>query len=423
MANGEDSNAELNKISDSEKENTVLDPPIPGGETQSEPNEESSDEDSANNNDTMGCTTSTKAKDAMDTENQPVENSNQRKIDDYFSPQGKKGPTNRKSSPMQMDVDSDGDHARNRPQSSGSRRKFSDDDDDESSKRSSSRGTRASRPLSPIRMKFEDSDDDEDSRFVSYSKQDILEYRNHYPRAKSNKALKDNVQFYKNSMPSYPDGDYIDNIHKQWRDDYRKLEFHHGFIQWLFPLQEQGLNWSAQPLQKHEIEAIKSDPKALKRLLESYRMMLGFYGFELVDEQSGQIRRLRGDNYKSRFRNLNTSSHNYLRITRILKCLGEFDYEHLKFPFLERVLYESIIENTLPNCLRSCKDYWIETLRDQGERRAIRMYARELIEYRNKGVSPPKCHRAQRPAPKSPMNKSSGASSRPRGGSAGNLNS
>ena len=44
MANGDDSSAELNRIPDSEKENTISDPPIPGGETQSEPNEESSGE-------------------------------------------------------------------------------------------------------------------------------------------------------------------------------------------------------------------------------------------------------------------------------------------------------------------------------------------------------------------------------------------
>jgi len=78
--------------------------------------------------------------------------------------------------------------------------------------------------------------------------------------------------------------------------------------------------------------------------------------------------------------------------------LGEFDYEYLKFPFLAAILRESIIEDTLSNCLRSCKDYWIETLRSHDERRAIRQYARELIEYRNKGISPPKSHRANRPA-------------------------
>jgi len=72
--------------------------------------------------------------------------------------------------------------------------------------------------------------------------------------------------------------------------------------------------------------------------------MLDFYGFELIDKDTGEIRRLPGDAYKLRFRNLNTSSHNYLRITRILKCLGEFDYEYLKFPFLEQILRESILE-------------------------------------------------------------------------------
>jgi len=125
--------------------------------------------------------------------------------------------------------------------------------------------------------------------------------------------------------------------------------------------------------------------------------MLDFYGFKFTDKETGEIRRLSGDAYKERFRNLNTSSHNYLRITRILKCLGEFDYEYLKFPFLEAILRESITENTLSNCLRSCKDYWIETLRSQDERRAIRQYARELIEYRNKEMRPPSSHRAIRP--------------------------
>ncbi|CAF4161035.1 unnamed protein product, partial [Adineta steineri] len=177
----------------------------------------------------------------------------------------------------------------------------------------------------------------------------------------------------------------------------RQLEYHHGYIQWLFPLQERGLNISAEPLQKHEIESISKDEKALKRLLESYKLMLDFYGFKLVDENTGELRRLSGDSYKSRFRNLDTSSHNYLRITRILKCLGEFKYEYLKFPFLAAILRESITENKLSNCLRSCKDYWIETLRSPDERRAIRQYARELVEYRNKGMTPPKTHKAHRP--------------------------
>jgi len=40
----------------------------------------------------------------------------------------------------------------------------------------------------------------------------------------------------------------------------------------------------------------------------------------------------------------------------------------------------------------------IETLHNQDERRAIRQYARELIEYRNKEIRPPSSRRAIRPS-------------------------
>ena len=74
--------------------------------------------------------------------------------------------------------------------------------------------------------------------------------------------------------------------------------------------------------------------------------MLDFYGFELADAATGRIARLADFNFQFvatlllmilmifasaiRFKNLNTHSHNYLRVTRILKCLGELDYEHYK---------------------------------------------------------------------------------------------
>ncbi|CAF1236124.1 unnamed protein product [Adineta steineri] len=283
---------------------------------------------------------------------------------------------------------------------------LSDDEDDNYKQRRFDPVTRSSATLSKLRINFDDSDDEnEDSRHYSYSKRDIAEYRNHYPNARSNPKIHDNYDFYTNKIRSHPDGDFIDNIHKNWLGDYRKLEFHHGYIQWLFPLQECDLNISSEQLQKHEIESISKNEKALERLLTSYKLMLDFYGFELVDENTGEIRRLSDDSYKSCFRNLNSASHNYLRITRILKCLGEFKYEYLKFPFLAAILRESITENTLSNCLRSCKDYWIETLRNPDERRAIRQYARELVEYRNKGMTPPKPHKAHRPRPTSAVRK------------------
>ena len=52
-------------------------------------------------------------------------------------------------------------------------------------------------------------------------------------------------------------------------------------------------------------------------------MMLDFYGMKMVNEETGEIDRT--DNFKARYRNLSFSRHNWLRITRILKSLGELN--------------------------------------------------------------------------------------------------
>ena len=51
-------------------------------------------------------------------------------------------------------------------------------------------------------------------------------------------------------------GDLIEEIHANWKGNYTHLEMHHGYIQWLFPIRERGLNWHAQELQSHEIMVI-----------------------------------------------------------------------------------------------------------------------------------------------------------------------
>ncbi len=126
--------------------------------------------------------------------------------------------------------------------------------------------------LPKLRDTFEDSDDD-NSNSYSWNQQGISEYRNNYPNTRSDSKMQDNYKFYTNQISSHPDGDYIDNIHRNWFGDYDRLEYHHGYIEWLFPLQEKGFNRSVEPLQKHEIELIKKDRNALKRILTSYQLM------------------------------------------------------------------------------------------------------------------------------------------------------
>ncbi|XP_077978599.1 uncharacterized protein LOC144434030 [Glandiceps talaboti] len=205
-----------------------------------------------------------------------------------------------------------------------------------------------------------------------WSSQDTKEYRDGYPGKKDNHRLNDNLRFYKNEIPSAPNGDYIDNIHEYWWGDYSRLERHHGFIQWIFPIRESGMNYQAQVLQLHEAEAIREDKKASERVLKSYKMMLDFYGMKLVNDKTGKLGR--SGSWKDRYGNLNLSSHNYLRITRILKSLGEFGYEHLKTPFVDFVLREILEEEELQNCLNSCTQYWLHVIKSESDRKKLVKY-------------------------------------------------
>ncbi len=126
--------------------------------------------------------------------------------------------------------------------------------------------------LPKLRATFEDSDDD-NSNSLFWTQADMSEYRNNYANIRSNSTMNNNYKFYTNQILSHPNGDYIDNIHRNWFGDYQRLEYDDGYIEWLFPLQEKGFNRFVEPLQRHEIELIKKDRNATKRILKSYQMM------------------------------------------------------------------------------------------------------------------------------------------------------
>jgi hypothetical protein len=66
--------------------------------------------------------------------------------------------------------------------------------------------------------------------------------------------LDENKRFLKGEMKSKPSGDFIGKILANWFGNYDLLESHHGYIQWLFPIRTQGLNYDSHPLQLHELE-------------------------------------------------------------------------------------------------------------------------------------------------------------------------
>lgn len=82
------------------------------------------------------------------------------------------------------------------------------------------------------------------------------------------------------------------------------------------------MNFESEPLTKEGASAIRQDSACQERVIKSYRMMLRFYGFRLADEATGRVERDPSGSQRLED-HLNSSPHNWLRISRIITSLGE----------------------------------------------------------------------------------------------------
>uniref|UniRef100_A0A3B4VGL7 Opioid growth factor receptor 2 n=1 Tax=Seriola dumerili TaxID=41447 RepID=A0A3B4VGL7_SERDU len=171
----------------------------------------------------------------------------------------------------------------------------------------------------------------------------------------------------------YSSGLYIHNFHNDWKGEYNTLECVHTFIQWLFPLQEPGMNYEASTLTKEEIKEFLKSSTAKENLLKSYELMLDFYGIELCDKETGEVKR--ASNWRQRFSNLNNHTHNNLRITRILKCLGTLGYPHYQAPLVHFFLEETLVHGELPNVKESVLNFFVFAVLDKKQRRKLIKFA------------------------------------------------
>ncbi|GBE84418.1 Opioid growth factor receptor-like protein [Sparassis crispa] len=173
------------------------------------------------------------------------------------------------------------------------------------------------------------------------------------------------------------------------------------------------MNYESQPLQAHEIASMKADPEIVDRVFRSYELMLDFYGMRLQTRETGLTARS-SRNHAERYRNLVRSSHNYLRISRVLKCLSELGLEHLNGGFLLHVLNEQSEHNQLNTAgIRSSMDrWWANCIRNEEERKWVRdtiqkvrskdgyvftreMYEQALERRRDTGYLGAKCQAAE----------------------------
>eukprot|EP00494_Astrolonche_serrata_P000721 UN00726 len=112
-------------------------------------------------------------------------------------------------------------------------------------------------------------------------------------------------------------------IYDIWSFSWNNLEKVHNYIQWLFPTDEKSRpNPSAPILNKKTISVMCKKESIQKHLYKSFILILDFRGLEIHEET--QIRR--STQWFSRYKNWCEpipffGNHNWLRITRVLKCL------------------------------------------------------------------------------------------------------
>lgn len=107
-----------------------------------------------------------------------------------------------------------------------------------------------------------------------------------------------------------------------WDD--QRLEYHHDFIQWLFPLYERSrFNPSAPVLDPETAREFRNDPELQEKLLRALDRMLAFYGLERRVTPPAGVSIVVGPNFGERAANwMNPGNHNHLRLSRIMKSLS-----------------------------------------------------------------------------------------------------
>merc|ERR1712087_277596 len=105
-----------------------------------------------------------------------------------------------------------------------------------------------------------------------------------------------------------------------------------------------------------------------ERLMRSYGLALDFYGLRIVDKERGVLDRTEA--WQPRFQNLNKKTHNFLRLTRILKWLGEFGLDHYQAPLI-RALACGVFEPPyhLWDMRKSMLEYFVPVVKNDVERK------------------------------------------------------
>ncbi|EAR85751.1 opioid growth factor receptor (macronuclear) [Tetrahymena thermophila SB210] len=121
-----------------------------------------------------------------------------------------------------------------------------------------------------------------------------------------------------------------------WKGQYAHLDINHAYFHWLFP-HFQG------PFGKERAILFRQNAVIGKRIIQSYELILDFYGIKLDDEATGQVSRL--ENYLERYKEtfLRPYTNHEFRVKRMLQFLNVTGYRIYAVQlvkFLEKEVYK-----------------------------------------------------------------------------------
>lgn len=146
------------------------------------------------------------------------------------------------------------------------------------------------------------------------------------------------VDFLSGQRPDW-EGRWLAEI-RTW--DAEQLEDDHQYIQWLFPLATESEAVFAPILREYELTLIHANTILQGELIASLQQMLCFYGFTLVETESGIAVQLTNRLADRQQVWMTPGNHNYRRISRILGSLVLFGLKSHATAFLEalEVVYQ-----------------------------------------------------------------------------------
>jgi hypothetical protein len=179
------------------------------------------------------------------------------------------------------------------------------------------------------------------------------------------------IKFYKNIYQANGKDGYLFNEIINWDDI--KLEKEHDFIQWLFPLEKKGMNAKSEILTEKDIEIFKKNIDIRENVKNATHRMINFYGYkvELTKKDKIIIQRVK-DLYRKKNNTVIGlySSHNYLRLTRMMTFLNKINMKILSsciFMFLKMAMEEDaeLKKRFLSTSEgKSSYDFWLDTQKE-----------------------------------------------------------